>query len=187
MADAAAAVDPQRVARWVTALGVVMIIAGVLAVLAPGPAALATSLFFAAMFLVGGGAEIAHAIATRTHEGFGWKLLSGIAMAGLGLLFAVFPVAGIASLAIVVGGLLLANGVASVMLALRVKPKRGWGWVLFDGVLSIVLAIMIAAGWPASSIAVIGLLTGFALISAGVWRIMLARALRDVPADSRAG
>ena len=187
MADAATAVEPQRVARWVTALGVVMIIAGVLAVLAPGPAALATSLFFAAMFLVGGGAEIAHAIATRTHEGFGWKLLSGIAMAGLGLLFAVFPVAGIASLAIVVGGLLLANGVASVMLALRVKPKRGWGWVLFDGVLSIVLAIMIAAGWPASSIAVIGLLTGFALISAGVWRIMLARALRDVPADSRAG
>jgi len=181
MADATTTVGPQRVARWVTVLGVVMIVAGVLAVIAPAPAALATTFFFAVMFLVGGGAEIAHAIATRTHEGFGWKLLSGIAMAGLGVLFAAFPAAGLASLALVVGGLLLANGVASVMLAFRVKPKRGWGWVLFDGILSIVLAIMIAAGWPASSVPVIGLLTGFALISAGFWRIMLARALRDAP------
>ena len=54
--------------------------------------------------------------------------------------------------------------------------------MLFDGVLSIVLALMVAIGWPASSIPIIGLLAGFALISSGVWRIMLARALRDAPA-----
>jgi uncharacterized membrane protein HdeD (DUF308 family) len=181
MTDATTATTPQRAARWVMVLGVVMIVAGVLAVFAPGPAALATSLFFAVMFIVGGAAEIAHAIATRTQDGFGWKLVSGIAMGLLGVLFAVFPVAGIATLGLIVGALLLAHGVASVMLAFRLKPRQGWGWVLFDGVLSIVLAIMVAIGWPASSIPIIGLLAGFALISAGVWRIMLARALRDAP------
>ena len=178
MAETTAVLDTQRASRWVTILGVVMIIAGVLAVLAPGPAALATSLFFAATFIIGGAAEIAHAIATRAQDGFVWKLLSGIAMGALGVLIAVFPVAGIASLALLVGALLLANGVCSVMLAFRVRPKTGWGWVLFDGVLSIVLAGMIAAGWPGTSIAIIGLLTGFALISGGVWRIVLSRALR---------
>jgi uncharacterized membrane protein HdeD (DUF308 family) len=61
------------------------------------------------------------------------------------------------------------------MLALRFRPRRGWGWVLFDGLLSIVLAALIATGWPESSIAFIGLLTGFVLISAGVWRIVLHR------------
>ena len=182
MTDATTATAPQRAARWVMVLGVVMIVAGVLAVFAPGPAALAASFFFAAMFIVGGAAEIAHAMATRTQDGFGWKLLSGIAMGLLGVLFAVFPVAGIATLGLIVGALLLAHGIGSVMLAFRLKPRQGWGWVLFDGVLSVVLAILIAAGWPSSSIPVIGLLAGFALISGGVWRIMLARALRATPA-----
>jgi uncharacterized membrane protein HdeD (DUF308 family) len=181
MADQAATADGQRIARWVTILGVVMIVAGFLAVLAPGPAALATTIFLGAMFFVGGIAAVAHAVATRTETGFGWKLLSGIAMIVLGALFAIFPLAGIATLALLVGGLLLAHGVCSVMLAVKRRPQRGWGWILFDGVLSIVLAILIAAGWPASSIAIIGLLAGFSLISAGMWRIMLARALREEP------
>jgi uncharacterized membrane protein HdeD (DUF308 family) len=61
------------------------------------------------------------------------------------------------------------------MLAFRLKPQRGWGWVLFDGLLSIALAILIVIGWPQSSLAIIGLLTGFSLISTGVWRIVLGR------------
>lgn len=179
MADQAATAERIGVARWVTILGVVMVVAGFIAVIAPGPAALAATIFFGAMFFIGGVAEVAHAVATRAETGFGWKLLSGIAMIVLGALFAIFPLAGIATLALLVGGLLLAHGVCSVMLAFKRRPRRGWGWILFDGALSIVLAILIAAGWPASSIAIIGLLAGFSLISAGVWRIMLARALRD--------
>jgi len=46
---------------------------------------------------------------------------------------------------------------------------------LFDGLLSIVLALLIALGWPQSSLAIIGLLTGLSLLSTGIWRIMLAR------------
>ena len=41
-----------------------------------------------------------------------------------------------------------------------------------DGVSSIVIAVVIAAGWPESSIVFIGLLTGLWLILAGVWRIL---------------
>jgi uncharacterized membrane protein HdeD (DUF308 family) len=163
-----------------------LIVAGFLAVLAPGPAAVAASLFFGAMFIIGGAAEIAHAFATRSEAGFGWKLLSGIAMLILGILFAAFPVAGIATLALFVGALLFAHGVGSGILAFKLKPKQGWGWVLFDAIVSIVLAILIAVGWPSSSIAIIGLLTGFSLISSGVWRIMMARALRDGAPGSQA-
>jgi uncharacterized membrane protein HdeD (DUF308 family) len=99
----------------------------------------------------------------------------------LGALLAMFPIAGIATLALLVGGLLFAHGIGSTMIAMKWRPRRGWGWILFDGVLSIVLAILIAAGWPSSSIPIIGLLVGFSLISAGMWRIMLARALRHEP------
>ncbi len=179
MADATTVDAHRRIARWVTVWGVVLIVAGFLAVLAPGAAALAAAVFLAAMFLIGGGAEIAEAIATRSHAGFGWKLVAGIAMTILGLLFAFFPVAGIATLALMVGGLLLAHGICSVMFAFKRRPRRGWGWIMFDGLLSIGLAILIAIGWPATSIAFIGLLVGFSMISAGVWRIIFARALRE--------
>jgi uncharacterized membrane protein HdeD (DUF308 family) len=36
-----------------------------------------------------------------------------------------------------------------------------------------VIALLIAVGWPENSIAFIGLLTGFWLVWAGIWRILL--------------
>jgi uncharacterized membrane protein HdeD (DUF308 family) len=55
--------------------------------------------------------------------------------------------------------------------------------VLFDGILSIAIALMIASGWPQNSIDFVGILVGFCLISGGIWRIVLGRALRaETPA-----
>ena len=73
------------------------------------------------------------------------------------------------------GAFLFASGITRTVLAFRLKPQRGWGWILFDGLLSIGLALLIAIGWPQSSLAFIGLLTGFTLILTGIWRIMLRR------------
>lgn len=158
---------------WQAVWGVLLILAGVLAVLMPGIAALATALIFAWLLILGGGFEIVYAIQTRARDGFGWKLASGVLTLVLGIAILIVPIAGIASLALMVGAFLLAGGVARTMLAFRLKPQSGWGWVLFDGLLSIAVAILIAIGWPQSSLAFIGLLTGFSLIATGVWRIML--------------
>jgi uncharacterized membrane protein HdeD (DUF308 family) len=156
--------------------GVLLIVAGVLAVLMPGIAALATALVFGWLLVLSGVFEIVYAFQTRGHEGFGWKLASGILTLVLGLAIVVLPLAGVASIALLVGAFLFAGGVTRTLLAFRVRPRGGWGFVLFDGLLSIGLAILIAIGWPASSIAFVGLLTGFTLISTGIWRIMLRHA-----------
>jgi uncharacterized membrane protein HdeD (DUF308 family) len=161
--------------RWQIAWGVLLIIAGILAVMMPGIAALATALFLAWLLIFCGGFEIAYAIQTRANDGFGWKMASGILTLLLGIAILAVPFAGIVSLALLVGAFLLVGGIARTMLAFRLKPQRGWGWVLFDGLLSIALAILIVIGWPQSSLAIIGLLTGFSLISTGVWRIVLGR------------
>ena len=79
---------------------------------------------------------------------------------------------------------LLAQGAAvrRAPSALVVHPVRPAPWgvslmqqrkVLFDALLSIVIGALIAWGWPASSIAVIGALTGFWLIFSGAWRIIV--------------
>jgi uncharacterized membrane protein HdeD (DUF308 family) len=161
---------------WQIAWGVLLIILGFLAVLMPAVAALATALVFAWLLVLAGGCETAYAIQTRRSHGFGWKLLSGLLTLLLGIAIFIGPFAGVASLALLVGGFLLISGITRAVLAWRLRPQRGWGWVMFNGVLSIVLAILIAAGWPTTSLAVIGLLTGFFLLSAGFSRIALASA-----------
>ena len=163
---------------WLMAWGVLLIVAGVLALLMPAVAALATALFFAWLLILGGVFEIAYAIQTRAHRGFGWKLFSGLLTLAVGIAILVMPVAGVVSLALLVGSFLLLGGIARSILAFQLRPLPRWGWVLLDGLLSIVLAILIMLGWPQSSLAFIGLLTGFSLIFTGVWRIALGNYLR---------
>src|SRR5574340_154028 len=158
---------------WQVAWGIVLIACGILAVLMPEIAALATAVVFAWLLIVGGIGEIAYGIHTRVQAGFGWKLASGILTLVLGIAILAIPFAGVASLALLVGAFLLVSGISRTMLGWRLRPHRGWGWILFDGLLAIVIAILIAAGWPQSSLAFIGLLTGFTLIITGIWRLML--------------
>ncbi len=158
---------------WSIAWGVLLIIMGILALLMPEIAAFATVLTLGWLLIVAGIVEVVHSFQTRHRSGFGWKLAAGIITLTLGLLILFFPIAGVATLALWIGAFIFAGGIVRVILAFRVKPAKGWGWVLFDGILAIVIGGLIAWGWPASSIAFIGLLTGFWLLFSGIWRITL--------------
>lgn len=159
---------------WQIACGALLVIAGFIAVLMPAVASLATALLFGWVLVFSSGFEIVYAIRTRSCESFGWKLAGGLLTLALGIAVLVMPLVAVASLALLVGSVLLLSGVTRFILAWRMRPRPGWGWVMFDGLLSVTLAILIVVGWPASSLAIIGLLTGFTLISSGVWRIALA-------------
>jgi len=169
---------------WSIAWGVLLIVIGILALLMPAIAALATALTLGWLLVFAGIVEIVHAFQTRHRNGFGWKLLAGIVTLILGLLILFFPIAGIATLALWIGALLFAGGIVRLILAFRLRPARGWGWVLVDAILSIVVGVLIAWGWPASSIAFIGLLTGFWLLFSAIWRIALDGRL---PRDGEGG
>lgn len=158
---------------WSIAWGVLLIVVGILALLMPEIAAMATVLTFAWLMIFAGAVELIHSFQTRHGAGFGWELVAGVITLALGLLVLFFPIAGIATLALWIGILIFAGGIVRLIFAFRVRPAKGWVWVLVDGILSIVIGGLIAWGWPGSSIAFIGLLTGFWLLFSGFWRIML--------------
>ena len=110
---------------WQVFWGILLIIAGILAVLMPGVAALATALVFGWLLVFSGVFEIAYAFHTRTQGGFGWKLAAAILTLILGLGVVILPVAGIVSLALLVGAFLFAGGIARIGLSFRMKPTRG--------------------------------------------------------------
>jgi uncharacterized membrane protein HdeD (DUF308 family) len=185
MADVATP-DVRKAGGWVIVWGVLLIVAGVLAILEPPIAALAAELLLGWLFVFAGIVQIVYAFHQRGEEGFGLKFLSGLLALVLGIFLLLRPIAGIASIALLIGAFMFASGVSSVMLAFKLKPKAGWGWVLFDGILSIVIALLIAMGWPQSSIGFVGILVGIVMIYGGVWRIMLGRLLRAGAAPTMA-
>jgi uncharacterized membrane protein HdeD (DUF308 family) len=73
---------------------------------------------------------------------------------------------------------LFADGILRTIVAFKVKPVKGWGWMLGGGILSVVFAMMIGWEFPASSLWVIGTLVGINLVSAGFTTITLASTAR---------
>lgn len=173
---------------WSLALGILLVIAGIAAVLFPTIAAVAATLYIGWFALIAGAIAIAIAIKTRAEPHFGWRLLVGVVYLALGFLLVANPILGALSLALFVGALLVVSGVVEMMLAFRLKPQKGWGWLLANGIVSIVLAVLIAIGWPLESLVLIGYLVGFQIITCGIARIMLGVSTRDsapAPAPGR--
>lgn len=166
---------------WSLALGILLIIAGVLALIFPILAAVTAALYLGWFVLIAGVIAIVVAVRTRSEPQFGWRLAVGVLYLVLGILLVSNPIAAAASLALLVGALMAASGVVEIMLAFRRKPRAGWGWLLANGILSIVLAAFIAIGWPLGSLVLIGYLVGFQIVTCGVARIGLAMAARKAP------
>jgi len=158
---------------WSLVLGILLVIAGALALVFPVMAAVAASLYVGWFAIIAGVIELVVAIRTRSEPHFGWRLVEALVYLVLGFLLVRNPIAGAASLALVVGALIAASGVVEIMLAVRHKPKKGWGWLLTSGILSILFAVLIAIGWPLGSLVLIGYLVGFQIIMAGVARIAM--------------
>jgi uncharacterized membrane protein HdeD (DUF308 family) len=90
------------------------------------------------------------------------------------------PLAGLASLTLAVAAYLATKGVLEGAIAVKLRGLSGSGWLLFDGILTVAIAAMIAAAWPASSAWAVGTLIGVTLFFSGVARLMVSVAVRRV-------
>lgn len=166
-------------AAWSIALGVLLIILGLIAIAVPFFASLATGVFFGWLLIVGGVIQAFYAL-RQNHPGnfFGFKLLFSILAILAGLLLIVDPLAGVASLTLIIGIYFFLDGIFRVILSFQLKPSANWGWVLFNGILMIILGILIWSQWPFSAVWVLGLLVGIGLLVSGIATVVLGAAAR---------
>ncbi|TGT34521.1 hypothetical protein EN812_33315, partial [Mesorhizobium sp. M4B.F.Ca.ET.169.01.1.1] len=47
---------------------------------------------------------------------------------------------------------LIASGLLRSWVAFSHRPEQGWGWLLAAGIITILLGLMIAMGWPVNSL-----------------------------------
>src|SRR3984893_5008224 len=90
------------------------------------------------------------------------------------------PLLGVLSPTLVLALFLLVEGILEIALYFGIRRVRYSGWVLFDGIVTLLLSILIWAQWPSSSVWVIGTLVGISLIFSGISRFMLSLAVRDI-------
>ena len=146
--------------------GVLLVVLGLAAIIVPPLASLAVTIFLGWMFLVSGIAGLALTLWARQMPGFWWSLISAALAIGAGIVLLARPVQGTLTLTIVVGAYFLAEGVTTIMYALehRRELSERWSWMLFAGLLDILIAGMIISGLPGSAEWAVGLLVGINLL-----------------------
>ena len=163
---------------WFLALGLLLMLAGAAAIAFPLLSTVATKIALGWIFLIAGVVLVVHAFSIQGWRGFILGLLVGALYIVAGGWLAFFPFTGIITLTILLAALFLAEGVLEVIMALRVRPHEGWGWLLISGLIAIAVGAMIAVELPTSAAWAIGLLTGINLLSSGISFVVLALAGR---------
>jgi uncharacterized membrane protein HdeD (DUF308 family) len=165
---------------WFLALGIALIVLGTLAIGAAFIATLAVAVTFGILLLIGGGVQIASAFWARRWSGFFLQLLVGILYVVVGALMVEHPIGAAAGLTLMLAAYFLAAGLLRIVVALT-ERFHNWGWVLLNGVITLVLGVLIWRQWPESSLWVLGLFVGIDMIFSGWSWVMLALALRSLP------
>jgi len=173
---------PFGIARQASTLsilwGVSLIILGMLAVGSPFLAAVAVNAFIAWLLVLAGVVHVTVAFHAREAGSLIWRVLVGLAYLFFGVYLIMHPALGVASLTLVLGSLFLVEGILNIGLFFRVRSIQGSGWLLSDGIITLLLGLMIYMQWPSSSAWAIGTLVGVSMILSGVTRVMLSLAVR---------
>jgi len=163
---------------WFLALGIVLIIVGFAAIAFPLVSTIAAKILLGWLFLIGGVMMIIHAFSSQAWQGFLWSLLIGILYVVAGGYLAFFPLTGLLTLAILLVILFAAEGIFEIIMAFRVRPHEGWGFLLLSGIAALAVGVIIALDLPGSAVWALGLLVGINLLFSGWSYIFLAMAGR---------
>ena len=166
-------------AGWGIFLGIVTAALGVLLIVYPLFAATVTTIFIGCILLIVGVVDIVLALRAHKAGTFFLRLLLGVVYGLGGLLLLFNPHWGVAVLTVVLGVMLLFEAGAATALAFEVKPLSGWGWLLFNAVITAILGFLILAHLPASAVWAIGTLVGVAILVLGISRIAISARLRQ--------
>jgi uncharacterized membrane protein HdeD (DUF308 family) len=164
-------------------LGILLMILGVVALGAPFLTTLVTGVFIGWMLVVGGILEVAHGLWHRHWRGFFLDLLIGVLYIVIGFMVVANPGVAVVTLTLLIAMFLIIGGIFRIVTAVAERFPH-WGWMLLNGVISLVLGVLIWRQWPSSAIWVIGLFVGIDLLFQGWSLIMLGLLGKRLSAQS---
>ncbi len=180
MSATSAATFVKKSVGWSIGLSVLMIVAGILAIASPLAAGVAVNLVVAWLLVFSGCAHLVFAWYERGAGGVLWELLVGVLYIFIGVYLLTHPLAGLMSLTIALAIYLFLEAILEFAMGFTLRPLPGSGWLLLDGVVTLILAVMIWRTWPINTPWIIGTLVGISMLFSGTSRLMLSLAARSV-------
>jgi uncharacterized membrane protein HdeD (DUF308 family) len=179
-----AVVTARKASGWSMLWGILMFICGILAISLPLASSIGIIILLAWLILFAGISHLIFAFHSHSIGGFLWQILLALIYGAAAIYMLMNPLLGVLSLTLVLAVFLLVEGILELALYFRIRQVRHAGWVLFDGIVTLILGILIWAQWPSSAVWVIGTLVGISLIFSGISRFMLSLAVRHLSAAS---
>ena len=168
------------------AVGILIAIAGVLALIAPLAAGLSIAIAVGVLLVVSGLSRMFFAFKMGS---LGPGLLMFL-IGAMGVLFGGYMLArpgmALATITLVLAAYFMVNGGFEIIWAFRLRPIKGWGWTLFSGIVSLILGIMIWRQFPVSGVWAVGTLAGIHMIFGGSSVASLCGAARSAAKDAQA-
>ena len=183
MSEAVAAPLANAVKKDSTALlvlGIITIIIGMAAMITPLVAGVAVALMIGILLI---GAGILRTVFAFKCKSWGKGILVfllGLLTLAVGFYMVSRPGAALVTLTLFLAAYFVVDGIFEIIEAFDLKPIKGWGWMLFGGIVSILLGIMIWRQWPVSGAWAIGILFGIKMIFAGWAMVGIGTAGRSV-------
>ena len=165
-------------------LGIIQIVVGMLAMTAPLAAGVGLAMLVGCMLLIGGAVELVGVFKAQSFGAGVLAFVGGMFASIVGLVMIARPGIALLTLTLFLSIYFFAVGVTRVIMALQAKPLTGWGWMLFDGTITILLGLMIGRRWPLSGAWAIGTLVGIHLMLRGISVVAMSAAVRSAAKDA---
>ena len=170
--------EAKKNAGWLSILGVVEIIAGIMVIASPAIGGVAVAVMIGVMLLFAGVARLLTAFMAGSFGAGALSFIWGLIVTMAGFYMLNNPGIALATLTLVLSMVLFGDGLTRLIMGFQMKPESGWGWLAFGGGLSILLAIMIWRQFPMSGEWAIGTLVGISLLFSGVTTLTIGRAAK---------
>jgi uncharacterized membrane protein HdeD (DUF308 family) len=175
------ALEPLRAkSGWIVALGVVYVIAGIIALGSVVMATVASVFLVGVMMLLAGIFEVVSAFQMKTWGKFLLWALLGLLYIIAGFVTFQNPLLAAATFTLLLGIALVVSGIMRIVIAFAMKSGMPWVWVAISGVITLLLGAIILAHWPVSSLYTLGIFLGIDLVFAGASWIGLGLGLRKL-------
>lgn len=170
----------KKITGWYLAAAVLFIILGMFAIIEPGVAGLGVTLLVGWLLIFG---SVMHFLAAFKGGGAKqviFQMLVGIVYLIGGIYFLTHTIMGVSTLTLLLAAIILVEGVIEIISYFRMRSEQPSGWMLLNGIITLLLGALIWFHWPSSSVWAIGTLVGVNLLMTGITRLMFGLAMRKL-------
>jgi uncharacterized membrane protein HdeD (DUF308 family) len=161
-------------------IGALLIVVGILCMVAPKISGRASVVAFGVLLGLSGLLELIGGAVQPRNQYRGLLMGGGLFSLAAGAVMVARPFAGLVALTLLLAMFFFAVGLFPLVGALS-ERRAGWAWEVTFGAIATLLGLLVLAGWPVSSLWLVGTLVGIEIVVRGATLLASAYAPGSVP------